>query len=68
MVVIVKIRIKSTLFKHITKIINLHKINFVIAVIKDGKINDYDLGEEDYDIKFDKKNYQRVVLVTCIKQ
>ena len=59
---------KSTLFKHITKIINLRKINFVIGVINDGKINGYDLGKEDYDIKFDKKNYQRVDLVTCIKQ
>jgi len=53
---------KSKLLKHITKIINLHQINFVIAVIKDGKINGYDLGEEDYDILFDEKKFTRIEL------
>ena len=53
---------KSKLLDHITKIINLHKIKFVIAVIKDGKINGYNLGEEDYDIDFDKKKYIRIDL------
>jgi len=53
---------QSKLFQHIIKIINLHNINFVIAVIKDGKINGYDLGEEDYDIDFDEKRYIRVDL------
>ena len=52
----------SKLLNHITKIINLHQINFVIAVIKDGKINGYDLGEEDYDILFDGKKYIRIDL------
>ena len=53
---------KSTLLKHITKIIKFHKIKFVIAAINNGKINGYDLGSEDYDVDFDEKKYQRVDL------
>ena len=55
------------LFKHITKIIEKNKIKFVLAVIKDGKINGYDLGKEDYDIDFADKNYQRVDLLYMYK-
>ena len=58
---------KSILFNHITKIINFNKINFVIAVIQDGIINGYNLGEEDYNIDYKGKNYQRVDLFYMYK-
>ena len=58
---------KSILFNHITKIININKINFVIAVIQDGIINGYNLGEEDYNINYQGKNYQRVDLFYMYK-
>ena len=58
---------KSTLFNHITKIINFNKIKFVIAVIQDGIINGYNLGEEDYNINYQGKNYQRVDLFYMYK-
>ena len=58
---------KSILFNHITKIINFNKINFVIAVIQDGIINGYNLGEEDYNINYQGKNYQRVDLFYMYK-
>ena len=58
---------KSTLFNHITKIINFNKIKFVIAVIQDGIIIGYNLGEEDYNINYQGKNYQRVDLFYMYK-
>ena len=58
---------KSILFNHITKIINFNEIKFVIAVIQDGIINGYNLGEEDYNINYQGKNYQRVDLFYMYK-
>ena len=58
---------KSILFNHITKIININKINFVIAVIQDGIINGYNLGKEDYNLDYEEKNYQRVDLFYMYK-
>ena len=38
----------STLFEHINKIIEDNGIKYVLAAIKEEKIEDYDLGNEDY--------------------
>ena len=52
---------------HITKIITGENINFVVAVIKDGIINGYDLKKNDYDINYDNKNNKRVDLMHMYK-
>ena len=54
---------KINLLTHITKIIGKN-INFVIAVLKDGKINDYVLSKNDYDIN---NSYKRVDLLYMYK-
>jgi hypothetical protein len=38
----------STLFEHINKIIEDNEIKYVLAAIKEEKIEDYNLGNEDY--------------------
>ena len=55
------------LLMHINKIIDNLDIKFVIAVIKDEKINGYDLGIEDYHINYDGKNYKKVDLLYMYK-
>ena len=54
-------------FKHITKIINKHNIKFVLAVIKNGKINGYDLGNEDYYVDDVDNNRRKVNLLHMYK-
>ena len=54
---------KINLLTHITKIIGKN-INFVIAELKDGKINDYVLSKNDYDIN---NSYKRVDLLYMYK-
>ena len=54
-------------FRHITKIIDKHNIKFVLAVIKDGKINGYDLGNEDYYVDDVDKNRRKVNLLHMYK-
>ena len=54
---------KINLLGHIIKIIG-ENINFVIAVLKDGKINNYELSKNDYDIN---KYYKRVDLLYMYK-
>ena len=54
------------LFSHITKIIG-DDIKLVIAVIKDGYINKYNLGREDYYIDYDPKSNKRVDLLYLYK-
>ena len=58
---------KISLLMHMTKIINKNNIKFVLAVIKDKKINGYDLGKEDYNINYVGKNYKRVDLLYMYK-
>ena len=53
--------------KHITNIITEQNINFVLAVIKDGIINGYNLKKDDYDINYANKNKKRVDLMHMYK-
>ena len=55
-----------SMLQHITKIIG-NNIKFVLAVIKDGWINGYNLGIEDYDLTYDNPNYRRVDLLYMYK-
>ena len=53
-----------SILQHIMNIINETKINVLIGAIKDGKINKYDLNEDDCDINLDSgaKTNKRVDL------